>query len=736
MSQRSILIGALGLGLAGLIGAGGWWATTADADNDPYALDTLLQQPSLAGIAPRHTAWSRDGEHLAFTWNDEGAGFQDIWVLRSGESAPQRVTHHGDDTDSGAGVSELLWLENANGRIAYVLDGVLRATDLEGNDTVLDDRVEHVRHLQLSPDGNTISFVSGGPENNYLHDFHSDGSLWLRAADAGQGTPSHRLYGNDEPRIFVDRYEWAPDGSRLALVEGDNTDVPDRQLHYYADGGELQVYTFSRSFPGDETTRRRLGVVSVADGATRWFELADDQYPIWNWGLSSDGSRLFANTSNFVVKEHTIYVFDVETGDREVFYHFDDPENVIPGWRAAWAPDDDGLIIQTDRDGFYHLYHQAEAGGEPRALTSGEWEVASFEIDSARGVIYFIANESHLSERQLYRVSVDGGEIERLTPEAGTWDPEFAPGYARVALSFSNDTTPPDLYVRDLLVDGDDQVRRITHSPRPEFDDYTWATVKYLEFPSHVDGMKIYGRLAVPPDFDPERRYPMIVGSVYANTVRNQWGRGASPVWAFDQHLVSQGYLVLKVNVRGSWGQGKAFSQALIHDYGGIDTDDIESGVRHLIAEGFVDPDRVGIWGNSYGGLKTLMSLFKKPGVYAAGIAGAPATNVWHAYPAQKWVMGERRGDDYPERYRRQSALYHSEGLEDPLMIIHGTRDPIVLYSDSIALVERMIAQDKQFELVTLPAGSHGWANDNPAQTRFIYRRMIDFFDRHLKAED
>lgn len=696
-----------------------------------YALETLLQELSLIGVAPRNASWSPDGDTLAFTWNDSSEGFQDIWILAAGDASPRRVTHHGGDDAEGSGVGELAWLGTEPARIAYVLGNELYVTDLRGNTEVVEDQVEHIRQLELSPDGQHLGFVSGGPETGYLHEFHGDGSLWLRPVDAGPGVPSRRVFGDDVSRTFVESYEWAPDSRHIALVLGDNTDVPVRELHYYADGGEKQVYRFSRSFPGEETTRRQLGVLNTSDGSARWFELADDRYPIWNYGLSADGTRLFANTSNFVVKEHTVYVFDVATGERETFYRFDDPENVIPGWHVAWAPDDEGLILQTDRDGFYHLYHQPEAGAEPRALTSGEWEIASFEVDDERDRVYFVANKSHVSERQLYRVSMKGGDVEQLTREPGTWDPTFAPDYSRVALDFSSDVSPPDLYVRDLVNGGD--VQRVTRSPRPEFEEYEWARVSYPEFESHVDGMKIYGRLSVPPDFDPSMQYPMIVGSIYANTVRNAWGRGGRPTWALDQHLVSQGYLVLKVNLRGSWGQGKAFSQGLIRDYGGIDTDDIESGVRHLIAEGFVDPARVGIWGNSYGGLMTSMSLFRKPGLYAAGIAGAPATNVAHAYPGQMWVMGEPHGDDFPERYRRQSALYQSAGLEDPYMIIHGTRDPIVLYSDTIALVEKLIEQGKMFELVTLPGASHGWAADNPEQTLFAFRKMINFFDRHLK---
>jgi dipeptidyl-peptidase-4 len=187
------------------------------------------------------------------------------------------------------------------------------------------------------------------------------------------------------------------------------------------------------------------------------------------------------------------------------------------------------------------------------------------------------------------------------------------------------------------------------------------------------------------------------------------------------------------VNVRGSWGQGRAHNQGLRHGYGIVDIEDLHSGVEYLVGEGFVDPARVGIWGSSYGGLMAMMSLFKKPGVYAAGIAGAPATNVAHAYPAQMWVMGEAGGADQPGRYEAQSALYHSAGLADPLMIIHGTRDPVVLYADTIAVVQDLIEREQPFELVTLPGVGHGWDAEGPAVRRFAFDKMIGFFDRYLR---
>ena len=196
--------------------------------------------------------------------------------------------------------------------------------------------------------------------------------------------------------------------------------------------------------------------------------------------------------------------------------------------------------------------------------------------------------------------------------------------------------------------------------------------------------------MTLPPDLDARRKYPAILGSVYNNTVRNQWGgRTAHPTWGLDQYLAQEGFVLLNVDLHQSWGHGRKFRDAIRLDYGGIDVEDLHGGVEYLKTLGFVDGDRIGIWGSSYGGLLTIMSLCQKPGVYKAGVAGAPATSMWHATTGEMRVMGTPQ--DHPKEYARSSPLTHAEGLQDHLMIIHGMRDTTVLFKDSIFLVQRLI---------------------------------------------
>lgn len=703
----------------------------------PLALERLYSLPRLIGTAPRGFAWSRDSQTLTFLWNNEGTNFYDVWTATVASPTPVRVTRmprtpplpagRGDveaieravaaETDTG--VQAVTWHPDGR-RILLTFRGGLLLASSDTAPASLVPGSMRASEAAYAPDGSSLAFVSGG-------------DLWTMPA-AEPPAPPRRLTRLASEDVRIESYRWSPDGRRILFVEANERPVPKRGVPDYL-APETTMVAIVRPFPGEEPTRRRLGVIAVEGGEPRWLAIGDDRRDLihaYRW--SPNGRAALVDKSDIFAKDRRLLVVDAETGRAREIYREQDPHNVTTEWSAEWAPDGAGVYFTSDRDEDYHIYYVALAGGEPRRITQGDWAVSSFSVPAAARAVFFVGHEGRPEERHLYRVGLDGGPIARLSRRPGTHAPVISPDGRYAADYFSSDETPYDLLLTTLdrpTGDASDE-RQVIHSPLDEFEQYRWVKAQYVTFPSVADGVTLQGRLSVSSDLDRRRKHPAILGSVYSNTVRNQWGgRTAHPTWGLDQYLVQEGYVLLNVDIRGSSGHGKAFRQRLQFDYGGIDVEDLYSGAQYLKTLGFVDERRIGIWGSSYGGLLTCMSLFKKPGVYQAGVAGAPATNAWHATTGGEYrVM--MAPQDHPDAYARMSAFTHAAGLQDHLMIIHGMRDRTVLFKDSVALVQRLMLLGKDVDFVIAPNSEHGWDTEGLYQTLFTFRKLVAHFERYL----
>jgi len=686
-------------------------------------LERLYALPRVIGTSPTGFAWSSDSQRLAFLWNDEGANFYDVWMAEASDPKPVRITRMprlqpatGNEAaeiarslqaERAPGVEAVIWYPDGRS-LLFVFRGDLYGVEPGGGPQRLTETPGRESDPQFSPDGRFVAFLR-------------DGDIFLMDSSGAR-----QVTRVAQPSVAIDSFRWSPDGKTLVFVETDRRAVPVRRIPDYL-LAETDVNPIRRPLPGEESESRRPAVVDAAGGEPRFLEFGGSALdPIFSYEWSPDSRALLVDTSDLYVKDRRLLSVDTASGRATEIYREVNPSNVTAQWSAKWAPAGKGVFFVSDRDEDYHLYHVAGPGETPRRITRGEWAVADFEVRPAG--LFFVANAGRPEERHVFKVPLTGGEPVKLSERPGTHTPVVSPDGHFAAIHFSSDESPPDLLL--VRIEGPSEVR-VTHSPLPEFDEYTWAKPQYVTFKSHVDGVTLHGRLTLPPDLDRSKKYPAILGSVYSNTVRNQWGgRTAHPTWGLDQYLAQEGYVLLNVNIRGSWGHGKAFRQGIRLDYGGIDTEDLYSGVLYLETLGFVDMKRVGIWGSSYGGLLTCMSLFKKPGVYRAGVAGAPATNVFHATTGEMRVM--MRPQDQPREYEKASAFNFAEGLQDHLMIIHGMRDSIVLFKDSVSLIERLIRLGKDVDFVVLPDSQHGWDTEGLSQTLFAFRKLVGHFDRYL----
>jgi dipeptidyl-peptidase-4 len=711
-------------------------ATVGNAAPPDLTLDRLYRFPWVIGTTPEQPVWSPDSKHLAFLWSDDGTETRDVYWTDPVSGRAERLTEVSRlPLPTGADPATLREAEAARERdhgvtavtftgdgqwIGYVHHGqLLRIPVSRAAPPAVVDEGPGVHDLTAIPRSSSLVYGHGG-------------ELVIAGQDADRAPK--RLLGPTPEDVTIDTLRPSPDGRRIAFLETDLRPIPVRLLPDYL-APETRSEPIRRAFPGEPSEHYRVGIIDLAGGEPIYLDLeGKPEDLVFGIRWSPDGRQLLVDRADLVIKHRWIRLFDAATGHGRTVYTEADPHNVTAEWWADFSADGRSLAVVSDRGDDYQLWQVPLDGSTPRALTEGSFAV--FDAATAPGGLGVIitANRGRPENRLPFLLPMSGHGLLPLATEPGHHEVLPSPDGRYLADLYSNDVTPPELTVRPLDRAGHPTAAlRITHSPLPDYEGYPWAAAGYVEFRNHKDGTVIHGRLTLPPDFDPSRRYPAIIGSVYSNTVHNRFGgRIYHPTWALDQYLVHHGYVILNVDISGSSGYGKAFRQRIREDYGGVDVEDLLSAAQYLAATGYVDAKRIGLWGSSYGGLLTTMSLMKHPGVFAAGVAGAPATSLFHAETGEMRTMMPPEGRE--DRYRAASPFLYSDGLADPLLFIHGMRDDTVLFKDTMTLSERLILADKNFELAVLPNAPHGWDTQDMAQTRYAFRRLVEFFDRHLKA--
>jgi dipeptidyl-peptidase-4 len=744
---------------AAVLAVGTRWPVSVTARNRSLTVERLAALPSLIGTAPAAPVWSPDGTRVAFLWNDQAMPFRDVWVVDAGGGQPRQLTDlKGERRRSVApaatqpiqddfpvlmadavdrlrtGAAETVWTPDGRGLIVACEDRLYRANADGSGSTRVELPPAGRTALAFSPNGRFLSWIQ-------------DGDLWLWNQETNAVSPvTHAgvpaigsipgsAYTHPDAEFTLPK--WSPDSRAVAMHWDDRRRVRKLLFPDYL-GESVRITELRRDFPGDNDQIRGVAIVSIDRGQVRTIDLpdaTDRRNGSFSW--SPDGTRLLIDQNSEDARDRWIYVVNVAGGTaaEEVLHE----QRPVAGttttasalWTSEWQSDGGGIVYVSDIDGRHRLRELTLANRSNKALTLGNWSVVATAFDGnqfsmaprTREVV-FISTKKNPYERQVYRMNEKGGAVTQITSLPGTHQPFVSPDGRHIALLRSDDVTPTELY----MVDGDGGAeRQVTHSPPEEFGEHAWVQPRYVTFKSRVDGVSLHGRLMEPPDLDRSRRYPVIIGPVYSNTVRNQW-RGTHAT--LQQYLAVEGqYIELQVDIRGSVGYGREFRDRAVADFAGITIDDLQSGVEYLKTLPYVDAGRIGLWGWSYGGLLTTMSVFQRPGLYKAAVAGAPATNVWHATTGEVDLAGRPSVND--DVFRRSSPVTYARQLQDHLLIIHGMRDDIVLFKDSVLLAEKLMLLGKNFDFVFLPSSVHDAMRKDYVAT-FTLRKLVEHFDRYL----
>ncbi len=742
-------------------------------------LDLIMEGSDFSGTRPSAVRWDGDGSRLWFRWKrwDE----EDLSTFEY-DPVSGTLRQLADEEAEWVPAQNAVWDRDRTYALWTVRDSlVMYDTHAKATRPLL-ERVNGARPVMLTPDGSVAVISYDG--NLFAIPAAGSGQLPLlrQLTDIRDGQPPSEGPPNDQQRwlreqqlaLFdvlqraeeqrLERREdaergrakplylagWRPAGLQpdptLTWVavqqvkpasETKTADVPN---YVTASGFTEDIRT--RTKVGDALSESRVGILDVASGGVAWADLDLDERKVSISGArwSPDGTKLLARVRSQDNKDRWFAVLTPTVDDTEdsqgvsvdVSLVAHDHDEAWIGWSVAsgygWLPDSQGIYFVSEREGTMHLYTVPAAGGEPEALTSGNFELFNPRLTQDRSAFIFEASIPSPFEVQAYRLPIGGGEPEQLTAGLGRMDVTLSPDGTWVAGVGSKGNHPWELYLR--RTDGSGTGIQVTESASPAFDSYDWIDPEVVHFTAR-DGTEVPARLYKPAS--PHPRGPAVIfvhGAGYLHNVHHYWS-SYSREYTFHHLLMERGYTVLDIDYRGSAGYGRDWRTAIYRYMGDKDLSDNVDGARYLVENHGIDQNRIGLYGGSYGGFITLMAMFTAPETFAAGASLRPVTD-WAAYNHSYTSNILNAPVDDPESYTRSSPIYFAENLQGALLICHGLVDTNVHAQDTIRLAQRLIELRKEnWEVALYPVENHGFRQASSWYDE--YRRILGLFEQNLK---
>ena len=455
--------------------------------------------------------------------------------------------------------------------------------------------------------------------------------------------------------------------------------------------------------------------------------------PVW----SENGENAVVVVRSLDNKDRWIMSVDLKNGEPVLLDRQHDEAWIggpgVSGWNFSpgsigWMPDDESVWYQSEESGYSHLWVVNTRSGKKKRLTKGKFEIYNPKISKDKNFFYFSSNEVHPGERHFYKLSIKGGKPIRLTTMPGRNDVVLSPDEKTLAILHSSANQPWELYLSENK-EGN-QPQRITYSQTAQFKAYPWREPEVITFRAS-DGASVQARLYRPKQA--VKGGPAVIFVHGAGYLQNahKWWSSYFREYMFHNLLVDKGYTVLDIDYRGSAGYGRDWRTGIYRFMGGKDLDDHVDGARFLVEKYDIDPERIGIYGGSYGGFITLMAMFTKPGVFKAGAALRSVTDWAHYnHPYTANILNTPQTDSLA--YVRSSPIYHAEGLRDALLICHGMVDTNVHFQDVVRLAQRLIELGKEkWEFAVYPVENHSFVETSSWVDE--YRRILELFEENLK---
>ena len=614
----------------------------------------------------------------------------------------------------------------------------------------LDAKPSTLMFAKFSPDGERAGYVR---ENNiYVENLTGEPKITKLTSDGSRYLVNGTFDWVYEEELFCrDGFRWSPDSKQIAYWQLNSEGVKEMTLMNNTASLYPVITTFPYPKAGETNSAARVGVVSANGGATRWFDISGDPrnnyLPRMEWAANSD--ELIIQQLNRLQNTNVVMLGDARTGKvRPVLTEKDDAwvdvawgdidwdKTGLARGDVEWLGNGERFLWASERDGWRHIYSVSRDGHDVKVITPGNYDVISVErVDTKIGWMYFIASPENATQRYLFRVRLDGSrKEERLTPVSapGTHGYQISPRGDLAIHTYSTfnqvPTTdvvrlPQHTSVRTLIDNHEIQERLAKLKP----------TVTEFFKVDIGEGVQLDGWMIKPPDFDSQKRYPVlfyVYGEPWGQTVLDRWA-GRDRMW--HEMLAQQGYLVISVDNRGTPApRGRAWRKIIYRKMGIVNSGDQAAAARAIAKWPFVDPTRIGIWGWSGGGSSTLNAMFRYPDVYAVGMSVAPVPDLqYYDTIYQERYCGLPK--DHPEEWKQSSPITFAAQLKGSLLVVHGTGDDNVHFQGTEALINALVAANKPFSMMAYPNRSHG-IYEGPNTTRHLYGLLTRYLTEKLPA--
>jgi len=584
------------------------------------------------------------------------------------------------------------------------------------------------RLAEFSPDGTKVAFVRDN--NLYIKDLEKDQENEI----TNDGKYNEIINGAADYTYYefglAPAFAWSPDSSQLAYWHFDEREVPLVNITMFFDLYP-DNYTYKFTKPGENNAVVEIFAYHVKTGAARKMDIGPekDQYiPRIKW--TPDSQTLCITRMNRHQNHLELLFADPATGKSRVGFTETNKYWIDIHDDLTFLPDNQHFIWTSEQDGFNHIYLYTTAGKLVRQVTKGKWDVKRYlGYNPKTQTLYYTTSETTPLQSDVFAIKINGKNKKKLSTLSGQNTATFSSSFAYYVNTHSDANTPPTTAVYDakgtrLFVLEDNAQLKV------RMKDYGFVKKEFLTFTTS-DGVTLNAWMMKPKDFDPGKKYPVLMyeyGGPGAGTVSNGWDRS----FGWYQLLCQKGIIVFSLDARGSGGRGQEFKKATYLNLGKWETHDNIEGAKYLGALPYIDANRIGIHGGSYGGYMAAMCILKGADVFSLSVSSKPVTH-WKYYDSIYTERYMRTPQENPEGYKESAPITWVDKLKGKLLLLHGSADDNVHVQHSWMFNEALIEADKQFDMHFYTNKNHGYNHDRSGNTRYhLHVKITDFILNNL----